>query len=271
MADDEPRTGELTTQYFGWVKPTVGSSTDAWGGYINANLDGIDSVVHGIQTSIPTVPAASATPPVMDGLANAGASAAWARGDHAHPTDTSLYPASNPSGYQTAGQVTASLGGYLPLAGGTLTGALTPSSTLGIVGTKTNDNAVAGSVGQVISSNVVSPGVTLTNGNDKTITSISLTAGDWDVSGEAWISFSVTGVNSAYGAVGPTNNTIPGNPAVNVSTAQLANVSMKGMTFSLRPCCVSLAATTTYYLIGSAFFGSGTCNGYGNIIARRVR
>jgi hypothetical protein len=40
---------------------------------------------------------------------------------------------SNPSGYQTAAQVTASLGAYLPLAGGTITGALTVNggATLG--------------------------------------------------------------------------------------------------------------------------------------------
>jgi hypothetical protein len=38
----------------------------------------------------------------MDGAASAGSSAAWSRGDHVHPTDTSRYAASNPSGYVTA-------------------------------------------------------------------------------------------------------------------------------------------------------------------------
>ena len=88
MTKAKPRAGELTTVNYGWTKPTVGASNDAWGGYINADLDGIDSVVHGIQTSIPTVPAASATQPVMDGAATAGSSGQWARGDHVHPTDT---------------------------------------------------------------------------------------------------------------------------------------------------------------------------------------
>jgi hypothetical protein len=50
--------------------------------------------------------------------------AAWSRGDHVHPVDTSRYAATNPSNFQTAAQVTASLAGYLSLAGGTLTGAL---------------------------------------------------------------------------------------------------------------------------------------------------
>ena len=121
MAKAKPRTGELTTANYGWTKPTVGASNDAWGGYINADLDGVDSVVYSIQTS---VPAASITPPAMDGTAAFGAGTTYARADHVHPSDTSRYAASNPAGYQTAAQVTAVLANYLPLVGGTLTGAL---------------------------------------------------------------------------------------------------------------------------------------------------
>ena len=109
MADDEVNPLGTPTTNYGWTKPTVGGDADAWGGMINTDLDGIDSVVHGIQTSIPTVPAASATAPVMDGTATAGSSAAWSRGDHVHPSDTTKYNTSNPSGYQTAGQVSASI------------------------------------------------------------------------------------------------------------------------------------------------------------------
>ena len=62
--------GELTTVNYGWTKPTVDGSDDAWGGYINTDLDGIDAIVKGVSV-----------------VANAA------------------YPASNPSGYQTAAQV----------------------------------------------------------------------------------------------------------------------------------------------------------------------
>ena len=57
------------------------------------------------------LPVASAAAPLMDGTAAAGASAAWSRGDHVHPTDTSRAAAT-------------ALANYLPLAGGTLTGTL---------------------------------------------------------------------------------------------------------------------------------------------------
>jgi hypothetical protein len=71
------------------------------------------------------LPVASTVAPLINGTAAAGSSAAWSRGDHVHPTDTSRYAASNPSGFQTAAQVTASLANYLPLAGGTTTGPVT--------------------------------------------------------------------------------------------------------------------------------------------------
>lgn len=78
--------GELTTTNYGWVKPTVGSSTDAWGGYLNTDLDGIDSTVKSVSNAIP---AASSTTPAMDGIAAVGTGTTWARSDHVHPTDTS--------------------------------------------------------------------------------------------------------------------------------------------------------------------------------------
>ena len=68
---------------------------------------------------------ASTALPLMDGTAAAGSSTAWSRGDHVHPTDTSRYSATNPSNFQTAAQVTASLAGYLPLSGGTITSGMT--------------------------------------------------------------------------------------------------------------------------------------------------
>jgi hypothetical protein len=94
MADEEPRAGELTTANYGWTKPTVGASADAWGGYINTDLDGIDSTVHAIQVSIPVV---TTTTPAMDGTATIGSTGKWADGGHIHPTDTSRAPLASPA------------------------------------------------------------------------------------------------------------------------------------------------------------------------------
>jgi hypothetical protein len=50
-----PFTGEGHTVNYGWVKPAVGDSVDAWGDMINADLDSIDTIVHGIQTAAPSI------------------------------------------------------------------------------------------------------------------------------------------------------------------------------------------------------------------------
>jgi hypothetical protein len=75
--------------------------------------------------------------PLMNGTAAAGVNTTYSRSDHTHPSDTSRYPISNPAGYQTSAQVTASLASYLPLVGGTLSGALVlnadPTVNLGAV------------------------------------------------------------------------------------------------------------------------------------------
>jgi hypothetical protein len=68
------------------------------------------------------LPAPANSLPIMDSAAAIGTLTTYARADHIHASDTSRYAASNPAGYQTAAQVTATLGGYLPLAGGTVTG-----------------------------------------------------------------------------------------------------------------------------------------------------
>ena len=77
----------------GWINPTHTDITD-W----TTTLSN-----YALTTSVPL---ASAVTPAMDGVAAVGVSAAFARGDHVHPTDVSRYSASNPAGYQTTAQIT---------------------------------------------------------------------------------------------------------------------------------------------------------------------
>jgi hypothetical protein len=89
-----------------------------------ASFNGRTGAVTLIATDVTAVLPASTTTPVMDGTASPGTQAAWSRGDHVHPVDTSRYAATNPSGFQTAAQVTASLANYAPLAGAAFTGSI---------------------------------------------------------------------------------------------------------------------------------------------------
>jgi hypothetical protein len=83
-----------------------------------ASFNGRTGAVSLIATDVTAVLPASTTTPAMNGTASPGTQAAWARGDHVHPVDTSRYAATNPSNFQTAAQVTASLAAYLPRSGG---------------------------------------------------------------------------------------------------------------------------------------------------------
>jgi len=99
------------------------------------------------------IPVASSTTPLMDAAtAVVGTGVTWARADHVHPTDTSRYAASNPANYQTATQVSASLGNYMPLSGGVFTGNVT-FQTAGIFASPSNLQVGGGSAGQVLSTN----------------------------------------------------------------------------------------------------------------------
>ena len=146
------------------------------------------------------------------------------------------------------------------------------TGAVNIFGTSTNDSAAAGYVGEVISSNVTT-GVTLTTATAANVTSISLTAGDWDVSGEVWIAVGAGGATGIAGSINTTSATLSGSSSFNQSRFSLTAAFTASINeiFPLRAARVSLAATTTYYLIAQATFPSGATTATGNIIARRMR
>lgn len=149
-------------------------------------------------------------------------------------------------------------------------------TTSGIVGTTTNDSASAGFVGQEITSVVlVGSAVALTTNTQKTITSVSLTAGDWDVTGVLWLDAAGTTTTSRVAvSISQTNDTVVTTPAAGGSFSQIyPSTSTAGANNVLAAprCRISLASTTTVYLVALATFLVSTLSGYGNIIARRVR
>lgn len=149
---------------------------------------------------------------------------------------------------------------------------LTFSSTSGIVGTTTNNNAAAGSVGQLVSASVLlSSAVALTTNVTTNVTSISLTAGDWDVSGSSIINTNGN-VTNYTGAISSTSGTLPSEPYIGGIT-QLRDVSgaNDAQVLSISPVRFSLASTTTIYLVALCVFSTGTASGAGGIRARRMR
>ena len=259
MADD-PRAGELTTTNYHWTLPTVGASDDAWGDFLNQDLISIDSIVHGIDTRVippggaivSDTPPASPTPGMLWFDSVGGQTYVWYSDPNTSQWVLAVSAAQGPQG------ATGSQG---PAGPNTL--------PMGVID---GSNAAAGQIGEIISSVVLTPGVTLTTATPATVTSIPLTAGDWDVQGEVWFSVGTGGATQIQGAIN-TAAALPSTPATGTSrqTMSVAFPASSGQFFSLSPCRASLSATTTYYLIGYAQFPSGTTTAYGKIWARRAR
>lgn len=132
-------------------------------------------------------------------------------------------------------------------------------------------NALTGNIGEYIESSILSgSAVALTTAVTASITSISLTAGDWELWGTG--AFSFTGATAGYLQCG-----ISTSASTFLSTrynTQITPVSAIGTitnSFSIPRNRFQLTATTTLYLLHYATFSAGTVSGFGTIAARRIR
>jgi hypothetical protein len=162
----------------------------------------------------------------------------------------------------------------------TVTGSITPSYPAGVVGNKTGANVTAGSVGEYIcaqvtnggsptgcASNVSTP-ISLTSGTTINVASISLTAGDWDVSAHvAYILGGTTTVSFIGGSISTTSATndytkgfLGSFPGGSTTTTVATGIS---------PVRINVSSPTTVYLVTVAVFGTSTMTVVGDISARR--
>jgi hypothetical protein len=267
--------------------PAIGGSAAAAGSFTTLAAS---STVSGAGFTTLLAPYAPLASPTFTGTVTAGATnvgAFTATGITASPISgstgsfTTLAASSTVSGtgFSTYLASPPAIGGTAAAAGKftTLqaTSTITPSSTSGIVGTTTNDSANAGSVGEYISSTVLTgSAVSLTTATNANITSISLTAGDWDVSGV--VSFNMaatTSVQQYQVAVSTTSATLPTVPPwarqnLNVNPYAPGAISAHMPTGVIR---MSLSGTTTVYLVAQSTFTVSTMAAYGFIAARRMR
>jgi hypothetical protein len=148
------------------------------------------------------------------------------------------------------------------------TGTITPSQTNGIVGTTTNNNANAGSIGEYVTN--TTSGTSLTNGVTANVTSVSLTAGDWDVMVTAQfnpaagttVSELSTGTSTVSAAFGGLGTRELFQESFTTGLAQIMSSPLVR---------VSLSATTTVFAVVSAAFLTSTMTADGFIRARRIR
>ena len=141
-------------------------------------------------------------------------------------------------------------------------------------GTTTNDSAAAGNVGEVMK-NVKASGsaVSLTNNTAATIATITLTAGDWDVSAHGYFSIG-SGVTASYaGAIINTAATYPAVPTLDVGFQFVppGAIATWGGAVGVTQITVANGSTQDVNLIMQAGFSGGTASAHGNIRARRFR
>ena len=151
----------------------------------------------------------------------------------------------------------------VPADSGTLLTSASDLSSAKVLGTTTNDNATAGYVGEFVDSYVFQSVST----SAMNLTSISLTAGDWDVSGVLQY-YGNTGSTNLILAVSLTSGTIP-TPTGQDAVIGYANSGSGVGCVTIPNYRYSLSATTTIYLNGRLDSSANNCGCY--ITARRVR
>ena len=154
----------------------------------------------------------------------------------------------------------------------TAAGTITPSETSGIVGTTTNNNANAGSIGEYQSAEIFSAApVSLVTGTPKTVTSLSLTAGDWDVEGLGGLIFPAsTSFTSFETSLSTTTDTLSTWDTIHRGAAYVPGAG-NAVQYPVKSKRISIASTTTIYLVVNAIFSVSTLSAFGAISARRVR
>lgn len=158
-----------------------------------------------------------------------------------------------------------------PILGAASATSLTFSSTAGIIGTTTNNNAAAGSVGEYFSSIVASgAGLVLVSTVARDVTTLALSAGDYNVWGNVGFNFSVGG-QSTFGWSSLVSATPPDASLYTAIRTGLGSNQASGIGFCIPMRRYSLAVPTTIYLSVSTVFASGTGNAYGALYARRIR
>lgn len=167
--------------------------------------------------------------------------------------------------------------GHIATWNSTTGAALADSATVSsafIAGVSTNSNAASGIVGEYASSSVaVGSAVSLTTTVAADVTSLSLTAGDWDCAGNVINNPAGSTTVSALDAwISTTTAAVPTLPNAGAYAKwQAAAVTAGVEALTVGPTRLLLAATTTVYLSARSTFAVSSNGVYGFIGCRRAR
>ena len=153
-------------------------------------------------------------------------------------------------------------------AGDRLIGFATAANTVHVL------DYIRANEGEYVSSSVAAgSAVSLTSGASANVTSISLTAGDWDIfGGVGFTGNAATTMTVAIGGISTVSATVPGTSDRETRISPRADTFAQSsfITLALPTSRISLSSTTTVYLVANSTFAVNTNSAYGAIAARRV-
>lgn len=158
-----------------------------------------------------------------------------------------------------------------PTIGAAIAQSIGSTGTQGVplAGTTAGGNATAGNVGELMTITVLGTPVSLSNITAANLTTLSLTAGDWDVYGNIWFTGSTANMTTVLCWLSLSSATLPSSNFYVGYVEATATASQAG--FQAPFLRVSVSSTTSVYLSGYAAFATGTVAMTGSLYARRVR
>lgn len=144
-------------------------------------------------------------------------------------------------------------------------------TTGGIIGTTAADNASAGDGGEFISSQIT-PGspVSISNNTPKNLTSIVLTAGDWDVyANVTFLQAATTTATIIIAGINTTSATLPDSSLYSILHLTFGTATTQGIVAPYQR--INVNTNTTTYIVAQCTFAVSTMTICGGIYARRAR
>ena len=145
-------------------------------------------------------------------------------------------------------------------------------------GVTDGSNAAAGDIGEILEATVASgSAVPLATATGKDVTSLALTAGDWEITGVVDRSLAGTTLTIASCGISLTADTLPPQAGGSGLSPDAAAYDLKALTTvtgtlnQLVSAEVNAASGTTVHLVAQDTFSAGTVAAFGTIRARRVR
>lgn len=204
--------------------------------------------------------------------------------EHSFPTWVNARGSSATITYIKTSTITAISGNVTTLSGTQLTYTTGTIPSFMVTGTTTNDDAPAGRFGEYLSSfTVVGTALSGSNGVFQDLLILTLTAGDWTVTGMAAQNHSCAIVNDFHVGISTTSGNSNAGLRAGVTWMAKGDSATGGdapSAFTFASCQIpivipdvrfSVSASTLVYLKVKSDFASGAPGSYGSMTARRIR